>query len=213
MEASDRVVIADRLRGATYLSSVVRLADLPRDNGREVAFAGRSNSGKSSLINALVGHKRLAHTSKLPGRTRTLVSFEIAHGHRLVDLPGYGYAGAPRDLQLQWHELIPGYLAQRRSLAGVFVLMDIRHPFQDSDMQVLGLLAELAQPVCLVLTKADKLTRSAAQRAQAQARARAGTEAVVACSARTRSELDSIYLTLATWLDLAEEKEKRPRKT
>ena len=121
-------------RQARFLTSVASIRSLPADTGREVAFAGRSNAGKSSAINTLTGRRHLARTSRTPGRTRLINYFELDERRRLVDLPGYGYAKAPRSMTREWGKLVGKYLEARESLAGVVMLMDIRHPFTELDM-------------------------------------------------------------------------------
>ena len=146
-------------RQARFLTSVASLRGLPADRGREVAFAGRSNAGKSSAINALTGQRRLARTSRTPGRTRLINLFEIDEERRLVDLPGYGYARVPRSMSREWGALVRRYLESRESLAGVVVLMDIRHPLTELDEILLEWCHAADLPVLAVLTKADKLAR------------------------------------------------------
>ena len=146
-------------RQARFLTSVASIRGLPPDRGREVAFAGRSNAGKSSAINALTGRRDLARTSRTPGRTRLVNFFEIDEGRRLVDLPGYGYARVPRSMSREWGALVGKYLESRRSLAGVVVLMDIRHPLTELDAILLDWCRAADLPVLAVLTKADKLAR------------------------------------------------------
>ncbi len=144
-------------RQATFLVSASRRGDLPVDEGREVAFAGRSNAGKSSLINALCKRKALARTSRTPGRTRLINFFSVGDSLRLVDLPGYGYAKAPRSMSEAWGKSVEEYLYTRRSLAGVVLLMDIRHPLTALDRILLDGCRQVAIPVLAVLSKADKL--------------------------------------------------------
>ena len=146
-------------RQARFLTSAASLRRLPGDEGREVAFAGRSNAGKSSAINALTGRRGLARTSRTPGRTRLINFFEIGERRRLVDLPGYGYARVPRSMSRGWGDLAGKYLESRASLAGVVILMDIRHPLTDLDAILLDWCAAAELPVLAVLTKADKLAR------------------------------------------------------
>jgi GTP-binding protein len=145
-----------------FLTSANRLNQLPPDQGVEVAFAGRSNAGKSSAINAITQRKGLARTSKSPGATRLLNFFELEPGRRLVDLPGYGFAKVSGDLREHWGELIQGYFARRQSLAGSVVMMDVRHPLTPHDASMLQLAAARGLPVHILLTKADKLGRGAA---------------------------------------------------
>ncbi|MBF2760763.1 MAG: YihA family ribosome biogenesis GTP-binding protein [Ectothiorhodospiraceae bacterium AqS1] len=144
-------------RQATFLVSASRVRDFPADEGLEVAFAGRSNAGKSSLINALCRRKALARTSRTPGRTRLINFFSVADSLRLVDLPGYGYAKAPRSMSEAWGRLVEEYLQGRRSLAGLVLLMDIRHPLTALDRIMLNGCRLGGIPLLVVLSKADKL--------------------------------------------------------
>ena len=146
-------------RQVRFLTSVANIRGLPADRGREVAFAGRSNAGKSSAINALTGRRHLARTSRTPGRTRLINFFELDDERRLVDLPGYGYAKVPRSMSREWGALVGKYLESRESLAGVVVLMDIRHPLTELDATLLDWCRAANLPVLAVLTKADKLAR------------------------------------------------------
>lgn len=145
-----------------FVTSVFEHRQLPADVGAEAAFAGRSNAGKSSAINALCEQKRLAQISKTPGRTRALNFFRVDDGRMLVDLPGYGYAQAPAAMRTQWKMLIEHYLNRRQSLRGLVLVMDIRHPLTDYDWQLLMWCQARALPVHILLTKADKLSRGAA---------------------------------------------------
>ena len=147
-------------RQARFLTSVAAIRRLPADLGREVAFAGRSNAGKSSAINALAGQRRLARTSRTPGRTRLINLFELDDERRLVDLPGYGYAKVSRSMSREWGSLVGKYLESRKSLVGVVVLMDVRHPLTELDKQLLDWCYAAELPVLVVLTKADKLSRA-----------------------------------------------------
>ena len=149
-------------RHTRFLLSGAALRDLPADAGREVAFAGRSNAGKSSALNAITGVSGLARVSKTPGRTRLLNLFEVAPGMRFMDLPGYGYAKVPEAERLKWGQLLDGYLGSRQSLMGLILVMDIRHPLTDFDRQLLELAGPLELPVHVLLSKADKLSRGAA---------------------------------------------------
>jgi GTP-binding protein len=151
---------------AQFLTAAGRVDQAPADEGREVAFAGRSNAGKSSAINALCHQKALARTSKTPGRTQQLIFFELDETRRLVDLPGYGYAKVSEAIKLQWQHQMAAYLEQRQSLVGLSIVMDIRHPLAEFDRQMLawGMRADL--PMLLLLTKADKLKTGAARATQ-----------------------------------------------
>jgi GTP-binding protein len=149
-------------RQATYLTSAHNLSQLPDDHGAEVAFAGRSNAGKSSTINRLTGQKSLARTSKTPGRTQQMVFFELDEQHRLVDLPGYGYAKVPPKMREHWARALDGYFRSRQCLRGVVIIMDVRHPLREFDEQMLAWTSAAGIPCHAVLNKADKLKRGAA---------------------------------------------------
>ena len=193
-------------QGARFLTAAVTLQQAPADAGREVAFAGRSNAGKSSAINALCHQNSLARTSKTPGRTQQLIFFELDDERRLVDLPGYGYAKVPERIKLEWQRHLSHYLEQRQSLVGLVIVMDIRHPLTDYDRQMLawGRRAELS--ILLLLTKADKLRRGAANAARlAVERAVAdgsGRIAVELFSAPERQGVARVQSILDRWLDL-----------
>lgn len=144
-------------RLAQFSISAATPSQLPPDDGREVAFVGRSNAGKSSALNALTEQKNLARTSKTPGRTQLINFFNLTPSQRLVDLPGYGYAKAPASEQERWARLINRYLEKRASLAGLVVLMDIRHPLTPFDFQLLEWAESQSLPVHILLSKADKL--------------------------------------------------------
>ena len=150
-------------RQAKFLTSAHTLTQLPADRGREVAFAGRSNSGKSSVINVITDIKGLAKTSKTPGRTRLLNFFELDEEHRLVDLPGYGYAKVPGEMQAHWAQILEGYLTHRDSLMGLVLITDIRRELTDYDRQMLEWCRMVNLPVQLLLNKADKLSNGAAK--------------------------------------------------
>ncbi|MES2563712.1 MAG: ribosome biogenesis GTP-binding protein YihA/YsxC [Pseudomonadota bacterium] len=145
--------------GTHFIASAHDPRELPPDVGREIAFAGRSNAGKSSAINALTARRKLAFVSKTPGRTQTINFFECGGNRRLVDLPGYGYAKVPIKERAHWGMLISSYLEQRDSLKGLVLIVDSRHPLTPLDQQLLGWYVPLGQPVLVLLTKADKLTR------------------------------------------------------
>lgn len=144
---------------ATFLTTVAHLRDLPQDAVREVAFAGRSNAGKSSAINTLAGRVRLAFVSKTPGRTQHLNYFTLADGKYFVDLPGYGYAKAPAEIRAQWEGLIGPYLSKREQLAGLVVIMDIRRPLTDLDIRLIDWFRPTGRPIHILLSKADKVSR------------------------------------------------------
>jgi GTP-binding protein len=152
------------LRRAHFLLSAHLAHQWPNDNGAEVAFAGRSNVGKSSAINVITGQSRLARTSKTPGRTQQIVFFEIDPYRRLVDLPGYGYAKVPRHLQRHWRKIVQHYLSDRTALRGLIMPADIRRGLTDLDEQLLDWCADKELPVHILLTKSDKLSRNAANK-------------------------------------------------
>lgn len=144
---------------AAFSKTVADLRDLPTDSQCEVAFAGRSNAGKSSAINTLANHTRLAFVSKTPGRTQHLNYFLLDAGKYFVDLPGYGFAKAPEEIRSQWEGLLAPYLRHREALCGLVLIMDSRHPLTELDLQMFGWFAPTGKPIHVLLTKADKLTR------------------------------------------------------
>lgn len=189
------------LKQAEYLISAHNLNQLPPDTGAEVAIAGRSNAGKSSLINRLCGRKSLARTSQTPGRTRQLVVFRLDDDHRLVDLPGYGFARVGDDLKRHWGQLIGDYLAGRRSLAGLVVVMDIRHPLKPGDVDLINWAAERGLALHLVLTKADKLGRGRQMEAVRKVAGRVDeTISVQAFSAVSGQGLEQLENAIGSWL-------------
>jgi GTP-binding protein len=187
---------------AAFVTSVGQVAQLPPPGPPELAFAGRSNVGKSSAINALAGRKRLAFTSKTPGRTQTINFYELGGGARLVDLPGYGYARVPQALRTQWKELVEAYLRSRSSLAGVVVLMDARRPLTPLDKQLLDWLGSACRLV--LLTKADKLSR-AEQAATLNRTSSLSKSEVRLFSSVTRQGVDECRDLLESWLQQAAE--------
>lgn len=148
--------------GAQFLMSCAQLTQLPADGLPEIAFAGRSNAGKSSALNTLCSHKQLARVSKTPGRTQLINLFNVAGG-RFVDLPGYGFAKVPKDIRRDWGRLIGDYLEGRANLRGIVLLMDIRHPLTPFDVQMIEWSAHRQLPCHVMLTKADKLSFGAAK--------------------------------------------------
>lgn len=149
---------------ARFLTSAFELEQLPPDQGAEIAFAGRSNAGKSSAINCLAGQKNLCKTSKTPGRTQLVNFFELAPGYRLVDLPGYGYAKVPKKLRAHWDRVLSRYLIERQSLRGLVIVVDIRRGVSGLDQALIDMIGD-GLPLHILLTKADKLSRAAARRA------------------------------------------------
>lgn len=161
-------------RHAVFEASAAKPSDLPPATGPEIAFAGRSNAGKSSAINALVGHTRLAFVSKTPGRTQLINVFRLKNGAALIDLPGYGYADVPASVRRHWSLLLEHYLTRRQALAGLVLIMDARRPLTDLDRNMINWFGPTGKPIHCLLTKADKLTR------QEQAKALQAVRAEVA---------------------------------
>jgi GTP-binding protein len=149
-------------RQAYYTISATQLSELPDDVGREVAFAGRSNAGKSSAINTITEQNALARISKTPGRTQMINFFALDEQHSLVDLPGYGYAKVPEQMKIRWQQTLGKYLETRKSLQGLMLMMDIRHPLKEFDIQMIKWANTSSLPVHILLTKSDKLKRGAA---------------------------------------------------
>jgi GTP-binding protein len=191
---------------ARFLLSAPTLAEAPQDEGFEAAFGGRSNSGKSSAINVITQQKALARTSKTPGRTQLINFFAVDEMHRLVDLPGYGYAKVEASVQRSWRQALESYLRERRSLRGVFLLMDIRHPLTPFDQQMLEWCAHCRLSVHIALTKADKLSRGAASSTLIQVRrslqAQPMPVSVQLFSAPDRIGLDEAHAVLDRWLEI-----------
>lgn len=192
---------------ARYLLSAHNTRQLPPDGGFEVAFAGRSNAGKSSALNALTRQNALARVSKTPGRTQQLVYFEVRPERCLVDLPGYGYAKVPQELQAHWQAFIDNYFRTRQALRGLVVVMDIRHPLKDYDLQMLGYAAARGLPAHALLTKADKLGRG--QQAQVLQKVRkelashfADSVGVQAFSGESRQGVEELRAVVGGWLGL-----------
>ena len=189
---------------ARFLSSAAKAADFPPEAGPELAFAGRSNVGKSSAINALAGRKRLAFFSRTPGRTQTINFYDLGQRARLADLPGYGYANAPKSLRAGWDALIGGYLAGRRSLGAVVLLMDARHPLTPSDRHFLQWLRPVPALRLVLLSKADKLTRAARNEALAHTRraldSAAMSSEVLLFSSKSAEGVEETRALLEGWL-------------
>ena len=152
----------DRTPGlsASFLTSASGPKDAPRDEVPEVAFIGRSNAGKSSVLNRITGARNLARTSKTPGRTRLFNYFDLARGGRLVDLPGYGYAKVPKQVSDAWQRRIASYLENRTQLRGLVLVMDARHPFRDLDLAMIQGCTEISLPLLALLNKSDKLSKN-----------------------------------------------------
>lgn len=193
-------------RQAQFLTSASQASQFPDQETIEVAFAGRSNAGKSSAINTLCEQKALARTSKTPGRTQLINFFSLDEQRSLVDLPGYGYAKVPEKMRREWQKLMEAYLGKRQQLRGLVVIMDIRHPLKDYDLQMLEWCDYMHTPVHVLLTKADKLKRGAASKqllSVKKAIKEAGYEvSVQVFSALNKSGLEQLQRVLDQWFGL-----------
>ena len=191
-------------RGARFLTSAAKLTQCPPDEGWEVAFAGRSNAGKSSAINSLTNNKKLAKTSKTPGRTQLINFFELSDCQRLVDLPGYGFAKVPQAVKREWTRQLENYLQKRQCLRGMILLMDVRHPLQPFDQQMLDWALTAHMPVHILLTKADKLKKGPAgnslQKVRSQLREHEQLVSVQLFSAMKHTGHQELIAVLDAWL-------------
>ncbi|MEW9809316.1 MAG: ribosome biogenesis GTP-binding protein YihA/YsxC [Candidatus Symbiodolus clandestinus] len=191
-------------QSARFILSAENIGQLPQQSGREVAFVGRSNAGKSSALNSLTNQKKLAKTSKLPGRTRLINLFQVAEQSYLVDLPGYGYAQVPDSVKQKWQHSLSDYLWQRRQLQGLVLLMDCRHPLKILDQQLIRWTAEHSLPLLIVLTKKDKLTHSAYKqqelKVQQSLQCYPGKIDVLGFSATKRWGIEALQQKLTLWL-------------
>ncbi|NCX93528.1 MAG: YihA family ribosome biogenesis GTP-binding protein [Gammaproteobacteria bacterium] len=187
---------------ASFLKSAALLSQLPEDVGIEVAFAGRSNAGKSSVLNVLTQQKGLARTSKTPGRTQLINLFGLEEGRRLVDLPGYGYAAVPEEVKLRWQKTLHRYLEDRNSLKGLVLVMDVRHPLKPFDAAMVEWARQGELPIHILLNKADKLSKSQAIQTLKQVTAALSTNpfaTVQLFSTLTREGLDEFIQKLDHW--------------
>ena len=195
-------------RNARFEISVAKPEDLPKPFGPEVAVAGRSNAGKSSAINTLAGHTRLAFVSKTPGRTQLINYFRLQCGAALVDLPGYGYAQVPEKIRRQWQGLLEGYLRGRPHLIGLILIMDSRHPLTPLDRQMLDWYAPSGRPVHILLTKADKLSRNEAGSTLLAVRRELGAwgslVTVQLFSSLKKTGVEEVEAVVGRWLGVAE---------
>ena len=186
---------------AKFVLSANDPAQFPPDSGREVAFAGRSNAGKSSAINAILNRRQFAKTSKTPGRTQLINFFDLGADRHLIDLPGYGFARVSDVVRDHWGRLITGYFETRQSLCGLFIVVDVRRGLLEGDMSMLALAQSVDLPVHVLLSKSDKLKRGQAASALQAARKTLGDVATVQLfSALKRSGLDEARQQLADYL-------------
>ena len=200
------------LQKAKFITSANHINELPEDDGLEIAFAGRSNAGKSSAINSLSRQNRLAYVSKQPGRTQLVNFFEIEERKYLVDLPGYGYAKVPESMRKHWQKTLPTYLQQRQSLVGLVIVMDIRNPLTALDINMLDWFAPRQKPIHVLLTKCDKLSKDKQNKTlfsvQKELENQWSTFYQTPCTAQLFSSLKKIGLeeadgVLETWLSFS----------
>lgn len=198
-------------QNARFFTTVNHLKDLP-DTPAEIAFVGRSNAGKSSTINTLCNHVRLAYVSKTPGRTQHINFFELTNGHFMVDLPGYGYAQVPEAIRTHWVKLLGDYLQTRRQLIGLVLIMDARHPLKPLDIQMLDFFALTEKPVHILLSKADKLSKNEQIKtlASVHKQLKPFTErqaiSVQLFSSLKKQGIDEVEETVSAWLAMLPEK-------
>ncbi|MCP5245280.1 MAG: YihA family ribosome biogenesis GTP-binding protein [Burkholderiales bacterium] len=190
---------------ATFYISVNRLKDLPTSDYAEIAFAGRSNAGKSSVINTLTGRNKLAFVSKTPGRTQCINYFQLRSGLFLVDLPGYGYAKVPIEIRNHWEKFLSGYLQTREMLLGLILIMDVRHPLRDLDIQMLDWFSTTQKSIHILLTKADKLSRQQADQTLNKVRNSLAlnypTVSVQLFSSTKATGIEEACNTIGSWVD------------
>ncbi len=190
---------------ARFLTSAFELDQLPPDHGAEVAFAGRSNAGKSSAINCLVGQKNLCKTSKTPGRTQLINFFELTPDSRLVDLPGYGFAKVPKTLRAHWDRVLSTFLLERAALRGLVIVVDIRRGLGELDQALIDMIGARL-PLHILLTKADKLSRSAARKAMIETERRlpGPAHSLSSLSVLSREGIDPLEQRCRSWLEAEE---------
>jgi GTP-binding protein len=196
-------------QNAQYFISAHHLRDLPPATGIEIAFAGRSNAGKSSAINTLANHTRLAFVSKQPGRTQLINFFSLGGDRYLVDLPGYGYAKVPEAMRKHWQLVLAAYLSQRSSLYGLVLVMDSRHPLTPLDRQMLDWFGPTGKPIHVLLTKSDKLSRSEAMKTLVAVRKELqetwGNSSVQLFSSLKKQGVEEAEKVIGAWLNPAED--------
>lgn len=190
---------------ATFLKSIADIGTLPADIGKEVAFAGRSNAGKSSALNAITGINTLAKISKTPGRTQLINFFSLGENNFLVDLPGYGYAKVAESIKKRWQHTLSQYIATRQSLKGIILVMDIRHPLKETDLQMLEWCIYYGHQIHILLTKADKLTRNMANTTlfstQKKLQKHSDYISTQKFSAETKEGLEEVHAKLDLWFN------------
>ena len=198
------------LHHTTFIKSALAWGDLPPEGGKEVAFWGRSNVGKSSTLNALCNQKALARTGRTPGVTTLLNYFEVIPNRWLVDLPGYGYARTAKHRQEKWNTLITQYLEQRHSLVGLVLIMDIRHPLTELDQEVLNWLITLNHPIHILLNKADKIGYGAQQNTLQKLKSQCISDRVSmqSFSAHNKQNMDALETVVNGWLEIEPRKSK-----
>jgi len=191
---------------ANFMLSASKVSEAPKDQGKEVAFAGRSNAGKSSALNTLTRQKSLARISKTPGRTQLLNFFEVNEQCKFVDLPGYGYAKVPLAVKKQWHKMMESYLHERESLCGIVLVTDVRHPLTDFDVQMIEWCEYSKLPLHMLLTKADKLNYGAAKntllKVQKELQDRDAEISLQLFSSLKKTGIDDVHQVLDQWFDL-----------
>lgn len=194
-------------RTTSFVTSAPDISRLPADTGAEIAIIGRSNSGKSSSINAICDNKNLAKTSRTPGRTRLINLFKVANGKYLVDLPGYGYAQVPEDMKRQWQKAMSDYLQERKCLSGIVVTMDIRTPLRDHDRMIIDWSIAANLPCLILLTKCDKLGTNKRKEMVAEVKHMlsefGGNFTIIAFSALRKIGIDEARSVLNNWYSLS----------
>lgn len=194
-----------RFSGIKFLTSAATLDQLPVDEGYEVAFAGRSNAGKSSALNVITNVRNLAKTSKTPGRTRLINLFSLDDCRRLVDLPGYGYAQVSRAQQKQWRQTLGDFLVTRRCLRGLILLMDCRHPLKEDDWLMIEWVQQRHLPIHILLTKVDKLSRNQGNQQQFKVEKELKGLPGITCqcfSSLKKTGVEQLEQVLLSWLEL-----------
>ena len=193
-------------RRTTFVTSAPDISKLPNDVGAEIAIIGRSNSGKSSSINAICDQKTLAKTSRTPGRTRLINLFKVNEGKYLVDLPGYGYAQVPEQMKRQWQKAMTDYLQQRKCLCGLVVTMDIRTPLRDHDRMIIDWSIAANLPCLILLTKADKFgvnkRKEMVGEVKTQLSEFGGNFTIIAFSALRKIGIDETRNVIKNWFTL-----------